>query len=608
MSFFAELKRRNVVRVGIAYVVASWLLLQLTEVLTELLDVSTDVGKIVIILLIIGFVPALIFAWAFELTPEGLKRESQVDRSGSVTAQTGRRLDLFIIAVLVIALGYFIHDEIQDRSEEAAPPAATVAVSEPDPSTAPPESNEPSIAVLPFADMSEAGDQAYFSDGISEELLNLLVRVDGLKVASRTSSFAYKGTRQSISEIGEELKVDHVLEGSVRKAENRVRITAQLIDTATDRHLWSDTYDRELDDIFAVQDEIANAIVHALQNEFGTLDQTQNITVEAATSNLDAYELYLRARGLFIARQNLEESAALFERAVSMDPEFARAWEGLAAVYSVSPGWGITDRDFGTLANQAADRALELDPTLSMAWALKGSLLVQYENDFQAGMDAYDLAIQNDSKNATAYLWRGIAWSSLNFQERAIADGEACLEIDPLYGNCKRFLARFYINVGQVERGLELFQQGAETGFFGSDGSFVYELIQKDRRLAAALAIWNWNQDDRSYPATLILDAYEYPDRDHSAALAKFIDWTESRDLDKAEYRDEFLALRGYQHVVISNNFNAFWIWQREQAHFRGSPYFKSTVKTLGIFDYWRERGFPDKCRPLGDDDFECEE
>jgi TolB-like protein len=235
MSFFEELKRRNVVRVGIAYVIAAWLLLQLTEVLIELLDLPDVAGRFVILFLIVGFIPALIFAWAFEMTPDGIKREKDIDRSQSITNKTGRKLDFTIIAVLVLALGYFVFDKFYAQTFE--PPVTTVETA--DQNDTPAEVGvaeiDPSIAVLPFADLSPQQDQEYFSDGISEELLNLLVRVDGLKVASRTSSFTYKGSKLSLADIASELKVDHVLEGSVRKADNRVRITAQLIDAKTDR-------------------------------------------------------------------------------------------------------------------------------------------------------------------------------------------------------------------------------------------------------------------------------------------------------------------------------------------------------------------------------------
>jgi TolB-like protein len=607
MSFFEELKRRNVVRVGIAYVVASWLLLQLTEVLTELLDVSADVGKIVIILLIVGFIPALIFAWAFELTPEGIKRDHEVDRNTSITPQTGRKLDFFIIAVLVIALGYFVYDEIQDKEEQAAAVAEAVAEAETAVQAAPPVSAEPSIAVLPFADMSAEGDQAYFSDGISEELLNLLVRVDGLKVASRTSSFAYKGSNQSIADIASELKVDHVLEGSVRKADNRVRITAQLIDTQTDRHLWSDTYDRELDDIFAIQDEIANAIVSALQAELGVLPEGAGVTVETATENLDAYELYLKGRGLFIARQNLDESIAAFEEAVALDPAFVRAWEGLAAVYSVAESWGITDRDYSAMSVEAAQRALDLDPDLSLPWAVIGTEIFD-DGDALKGMEYIDKAIANDPRNGTALLWRSLLWSTAGFFDKAIADAEACLTLDSAQANCRRHLAIHYYLNGNEDRGLELFTEGVEIGFAGSNGGFVGHFVRNDNRVAAALFLWFNRDNDKGFPATEILDAITYPERDHSKGVEKLLLYLESNDLDIEGAGNNLLLvhLGAYQHVRLSQ-FSNNWIWLQDSLGFRNSRYFKPLIREMGLPEFWRVHGFPPMCRPLDEGDFECD-
>jgi TolB-like protein len=380
MSFFEELKRRNVFRVGVAYGVAAWVLLQVADLVLENIRAPEWVIQAMMLVVLLGFVAAVVIAWAYELTPEGIKREADVDHSQSITGETGRKLDRIIIGVLILAVIYFVYEKQTTRSPQAPPPEVVMEV--PVTTEAP---TEPSIAVLPFTDMSPGKDQEYFSDGISEELLNLLVRVDGLKVASRTSSFTYKGENLNIPEIASELKVDHILEGSVRKADNRVRITAQLIDVTTDRHLWSDTYDRELVDIFTIQDEIANAIVEALRTELGMLQDAPAITVTAATGNLDAYESYLQARELFIARDKLEESIRLFEQAVALDPDFARAWEGLGAVYSVAESWDIRDREYSKLAVEVSRKALELNPDLSMPWAVIGTQTVYLDRRFAEG-------------------------------------------------------------------------------------------------------------------------------------------------------------------------------------------------------------------------------
>jgi TolB-like protein len=446
-----------VFRVAIAYVVVAWLLVQVTDVMIDNIGAPDWVFSTILMVLAVGFPLALLFAWAFEMTPQGLKRESEVDRSKSITPHTGRKLDFVIIAVLVVALGYFISDkfgkpaEPVSRAENLAQGEAGGEAG----ATAP--TADPSIAVLPFVNMSNDPEQEYFSDGISEELLNLLVRVDGLKVASRTSSFTFKGANRNIPQIASELKVDHVLEGSVRKAQNRVRITAQLIDTRTDRHLWSDTYDRELTDIFAIQDEIANAIVSALQAELGV--GLEAVAVAAATENLDAYELYLKARELFQARQNLPTAIALFEQAIELDPGYARAWEGLAAVQSVAGSWLVGDGiDHKALAATAADRALELDPSLSMPYAVKGIDYDNRGNNVAEGIANLDRAIGNDDKNASAWLWRGIVLKDAGYLEESIADFRQCLAIDAAYTNCQQHLAEALRMAGHEAEGVRVFE------------------------------------------------------------------------------------------------------------------------------------------------------
>ena len=318
MSLIQELKRRNVIRVAVLYLIAAWLLLQLTDVLSSLLSVPESAGSIVVMLLVLGFFPVLIFAWVYEMTPEGLKREVDIDRSQSVTPDTGKKINALIIVLLVLAIAGLVADRLIPESSVDTDVAAVELVEAPLPA------DDRSIAVLPFSDLSQDQDQQYFTDGLSEELLNLLVRVDDLRVASRTSSFAYRGSTLGIPKISQALNVGHILEGSVRKDGDRIRITAQLIEAETDTHLWSENFDRELTDIFAIQDEIANAIVNALTGELG-MGGDKAVTVEVVTENLDAYEMYLTARELFIKRDQLPESIRSFRKAVELDPNFARA-------------------------------------------------------------------------------------------------------------------------------------------------------------------------------------------------------------------------------------------------------------------------------------------
>ena len=298
MSFFNELKRRNVIRVATAYAVAAWLVIQVVETIFPIYGLSDASIRLVIGVLAIGLIPALVFAWAFELTPEGLKKESEIDRTRSITPHTGKKLDRMIIVVLALALGYFGFDkfvlgpqreaagqeQVAGQVEEARQQGRTEALVE--------SYGDKSIAVLPFVNTSSDVEQEYFSDGISEELLSLLAKIPELRVISRSSAFSYKGKDIRVVKVAEELNVAHILEGSVRRAGNKVRITAQLIEARSDTQLWSDTYDRHLDDIFAIQDEIAATVVEQLKiTLLGDAPKVRETSPEA-------YALFLQARHL----------------------------------------------------------------------------------------------------------------------------------------------------------------------------------------------------------------------------------------------------------------------------------------------------------------------
>jgi TolB-like protein len=598
MSFFEELKRRNVIRVGIAYGVGAWLLLQLTDVLIDLLGLPEIAGKYVVLLLVIGFPLAIFFAWAFEMTPEGIRREADVDRTESITNVTGRKLDRTIIAVLALALAFFIYDKFN------APAPTPVAI---EPASTPvaesSEQTEPSIAVLPFVNMSNDPDQEYFSDGISEELLNLLVRVEGLKVASRTSSFTFKGENLNIPAIAEELKVNHILEGSVRKADNRVRITAQLIDTSNDRHLWSDTFDRELVDIFAIQDEIANAIVNALKNELGI--GLEAVNVANVTENLDAYDLYLKGRGLFLARQNLDVASDLLNRATELDPGFAKAWEGLAAVESVSSSWLAGDGiDHDALALVAANRALEVDPDLSMAYAVIAMNQKAMENHLVV-MENLDIAIRNDPKNATAWLWHGIALKELGHQERAIKSFQECLAIDPGYLNCRQHMAVAYLYMGNSEEATKHFEEVIEENFHSTDDEFVSHYTRSGQKLTALLLAATSVFGEYA-PIKDWIDAIEDPDGNHTEGIARWRRWAATQNYTDCDLGAAIAAFRFHHCLGKEYDGTIQLIWHPDSIGFLNTPVFKEAINDQ-LMPYWKVHGFPPQCRDLGDGDFECD-
>ncbi len=599
MSLIQELNRRNVIRVGVLYLVAAWLLLQLTDVLSSLLSVPESAGSIVVMLLVLGFFPVLIFAWVYEMTPEGLKREVDIDRSQSVTPDTGKKINALIIVLLVLAIAGLVADRLIPESSVDTDVAAVELVEAPLPS------DDRSIAVLPFSDLSQDQDQQYFTDGLSEELLNLLVRVDDLRVASRTSSFAYRGSTLGIPKISQALNVGHILEGSVRKDGDRIRITAQLIEAETDTHLWSENFDRELTDIFAIQDEIANAIVNALTGELG-MGGEKAITVEAATENLDAYEMYLTARELFIAREQLPESIRLFQKTVELDPKFARAWAGLGAVEVVADEWLSGDGiDHSSLAKAAAEKALSLNPDLSLPLAVLG-LVATNLGDTIGGLDYYAAAIEKDPKNTSAWLWHGLAQMQAGFIDEAVVSLQQCLDIDSGYQNCRQHLARAYLFKGDVETALKLNNETIEHMLHSTNDAFVSAYVRNGQRYLA-LYIADTKLGSAGAPAIEWIRAIENPDADNSSGLARIRDWARQTNSGRLSYvTPMFLSFRAYDELAERPGMASYSLWHPDGDEFRTTPQFNTIIRELGIYEYWQARGYPPQCKPVGDDDFEC--
>ncbi len=434
MSIFQELKRRNVFRVTTVYAIASWLLLQVADVLFPILTLPGWAIRLLAAFLILGLPVAIIFAWAFEMTPDGLKRERDVDRSGSVTPVTGRKIDRVIIGLLVFAVGYLFFKPMLDSATRTDTPATSVTSVTPQSSDAAANGDGPtSVAVLPFVNMSPDPDNEYFSDGISEEILNVLVKIEGLRVPSRTSSFAFKGQNTDIAEIAKKLDVDHVLEGSVRKSGNTVRVTAQLIDVATDAHLWSDTYDRELADIFAIQDEISQAIVEALKVTLaiGSVDSSGNI----GTSNVDAYNSYLRGRHFWNKRTapNFLLAIEAYEEAIAADPMFARPYSALAETYALMPEYGGLGVDEAwPKLEHAATRALELDPRSAETYTALAYAKDRFHYRWDESPTDYLKAIELNPDYATARQWYGEHLAQTRSFEAALEQNLKAKELDPV--------------------------------------------------------------------------------------------------------------------------------------------------------------------------------
>ena len=447
MSFIGELQRRNVFRVGVAYVVTVWLLLQIADTLMDAVGTPDWVMRALLTLALLGFPPALIFAWAFEITPDGIKREREVQRDNSITQHTAHKLDITIIVMLVILGGFMVWESRQAPDLAGEQPVAVGTEANRAESTgsersgsAGPGANDSqkSIAVLPFVNLSSDPEQEYFSDGISEELLNVLAQIPELRVAARTSSFQFKGDNRDIGEIARLLNVNHVLEGSVRKAGTRLRITAQLIEADNGYHLWSETYDRELDDVFAIQDEISAAIGTALKEELGLTPSALNAPRVAETSNTAAYEAYLKGRYFVNQRGNraIAQAVRELEKSIRLDPNFAPAQAQLAIAIALSSNHPSTYGDLTvTQVNERAVphavRAMELNPELAEAWGAK-AIIASANGDFDASIEYAREALARNPVYTDALNWIQTSAIRIGRYQAASEAMHRLIETDPL--------------------------------------------------------------------------------------------------------------------------------------------------------------------------------
>jgi len=520
LSLFNELKRRNVFKVAAAYIIVAWLSLQVSDTLVPALHLPEWFHSGVAFILILGFPVAIIFAWAFELTPEGLRRERKVDRAQSITHKTGRKLDFLIIGALVVALGYIAYDKfVLDPSRDAElVQATTEAVTEQAIESGKEEAADKSIAVLPFVNMSDDASNEFFSDGISEELLNLLAKIPELRVISRSSAFSYKGKDFTAPDVARELNVAHVLEGSVRKSGNQVRITAQLIEARSDTHLWSETYDRTLDNIFAVQDEIAADVVAQLKvkllGDVPTIEETDP----------EAFALYLQGRHLnrLGNAETNQQAQALLQQALVLDSGYAAAWTELGFVYIYQVNFGLRTVDEGyTLAREAVNRALAIDPDYALAHARLGLFAISQDNDLAAAARHLQRALQlepantdiiGDVANLTRALDRldeaialiefvvardpvnpvnpialGVLYTYAGRWDESIASYSAALTLSPGYGGAQSGIGLALLLKGEPQAALDAMQ--LEESVYGMIGlPLAYHALGRPDESDAALS------------------------------------------------------------------------------------------------------------------------
>jgi len=612
-TLFTELKRRNIFRVAGVYAVVGWILMQVVSVMTPALHLPDWVDSFFAVVLIIGFPVALLMAWAFEMTSEGVKRTEAVVDGASITDKTGRKLDITIViglGLVVLLLGW------QNLNQNGQTPKNNI------------DGDATSIAVLPFVDLSPDGDQEFFADGISEEILNVLVPIEGLKVAGRTSSFSFKGRNEDLRDIGASLNVNHVLEGSVRRSGTKLRITAQLIRSDDGFHLWSETYDRELTDVFEIQDEIARSVADQLADSLGlSFGLTPETLVKDRTEDIVAYELYLQAKQLYDKRglENLDTALLLLSEATTRDPDYAPSFILLSNVYSVYQAYQTdiptkaTIQHWRAIGKAAAKRAIKLSPDSGAAYDSLASMYT-YDFDWIKAFENLDkaLALEPDNANIRDRMSQNLM--EVGQYEKAIEMSLSAIDIDPLVAIYNRNLANAYNLNGDIEKAITQYQRMnlLETSqdivlwnFWGLWNLYISEGRTKDALSLAeeAFASGHFNQGGLDFSKT-IHTMFESGD---DKAIQAFVENMGTRG-------PRYLLARNIGDKQIAINAKD-WFWDNavEQGLYYtvlralkidfvyDQPRFKEQVRKDNILAYWQHAGFPPQCRAVGEDDFICE-
>jgi adenylate cyclase len=414
-KFFAELKRRNVYRVAIAYGVVGWLLIQIATQLFPIFEIPNWGARMVVVFVLLGFPVALVLAWAYELTPEGLQRTEEVPPHAPAARRTGRKLDFVIIGVLlaVIAVMAFQHyRRVKSGPNDGA---------------------QKSIAILPFIDLSPTKEQDYFSDGITEQIINSLAHVHGLLVVARTTAFSFKNKEMDVREVGRQLQVSHMLEGSVNRGQGKVRVVARLIDVANGFHLWSETYYSTEKDLLSLQSDVAKKVASALRIELQLAETTQ--LAKPPTQDPEAYDLYLRGRYLLNKRttDSIQKGRVLFEQAVAKDPRFALGHAGIADSYILLGKVGaISPKEAATGAWSEVSITLGIDENLAEGYISRAVLLAEFDFNWPAGEADFQKALELNSNSAIAHHWYARALAQIGRSEEAIKEISAAEKLDPL--------------------------------------------------------------------------------------------------------------------------------------------------------------------------------
>src|SRR5881392_3902940 len=559
-NLFAELKRRNVYKVAVAYAVAGWALAQGIAQVFPVFDIPNWVVRLIVLLIIIGLPIALALAWMFELTPQGIKRTETADAMLESARQKKRTWIYVVVVGGLFSIGlFFLGRYIASRNATPHPASEQLRRGEQSEAATIPQK---SIAVLPFDNLSRDPDNAYFTEGVQDEILTRLAKVADLKVIARSSTQKFKSTPENLPDIAKQLGVLNVLEGSVQKVNDQVRVNVQLINALTNAHLWAEIYDRKLTDIFAVESDIAKTIADTLQAKL-TGSEKQMMAAQP-TTDTTAYELYHKGRSLWERRSgdNIPKAISFYEKAIARDPNYALAYAGLSSAYVILPFWAGVDRlDAASKAKDAALKALRLDPNLAEAHLALGKVLFFSEIDLPGALREYQRAIELQPNDATAHHWFGNdTLAALGQFEEAIAQGKRAVELDPLspvintdFGTIFYYAHRYEESAMQLRKTLEI------------DPTFFYAhfnlgiVLQAAGDLSGAIAEYEKAKrlGDNIYVSMLSAQAKAYAG-DKDAALRML------NDLDKiSQHREVVGYCRALLYLSLNNKDEALrWLEQ----------------------------------------------
>jgi len=594
MSFLGEIKRRNVFRVAVAYAAIAWVLIQIADVIYPAFELLPWVMQASLVMVAVGFVVTVVLAWIYEFTPEGIKRTEDVPAGQSIAPLRGRKLDFAIIGVLLLGLAFVVVDQyVIDDGASSLPDGR-------------------SIAVLPFADLSPNGDQEYFGDGIAEELRKELTRLDGLNVAGRTSSSSFKQSEAGAQTIGEALDVEFILEGSIRKDGNEIRITAQLTDVTNVFQIWTEDYDRDLEDIFAIQEEIATSVASELGVRLGV--GGVNAFRGAGTRNVEAYEAYLEGLAVVFAReQGRGGSGAIsfFDRATQLDPNYAAAWAQLGLRTSATQ-WDAANAEE---ASEARDRgyrfvlkAVELDPESAQSHSMLSTMLAgRHDWIGSEGANTTALSLRSDRSNLTQY---GNMLMRAGRTAEAATQLDAAQAVEPRGGEPTFRRLNVSLTQGRFAEARELAKWSPELEANRLD----IALNERDpEQIKAALSAMPPTMISTIALYSPVLNDFDSPDRVLSTLRTVYADestvWPSKRHdiaLLAAYFDDPDLALQAIVEEVRNTHVRLQALWYPIMSQVRQLPGFKELVTDLNLVAYWRDYGWADACRPLGDNDFTC--